>query len=121
MPEVNGPVPPLGQRVTIVDVARHAGVSKSTISLVLTGSLLVAKETRDHVSLAMTDLSYIYHRGAAVLRGGQSSIIGMVSNDLSNPFFLELAIGIERACQSGSHVSFIANTNEDFIRHGRPR
>ena len=43
----------------------------------------------------------------------------MVSNDLSNPFFLELAIGIERACQSGSYVSFIANTNEDSIRQAQ--
>ncbi len=103
-------------RVTIVDVARHAGVSKSTVSLVLTGSPLVAEETRNRVSRAMSDLGYIYHRGAAVLRGAQSSIIGMVINDLSNPFFHELAIGIERACQSGSYVTFIANTGENSAR-----
>lgn len=106
----------VGRRVTIVDVARRAGVSKSTVSLVLAGSPLVAEETRARVSRAMSELGYIYHRGAAVLRGAQSSIIGMVINDLSNPFFHELAIGIERACQSGAYVPFIANTGEDPLR-----
>lgn len=100
-------------RVTIVDVARYAGVSKSTVSLVLTGSPLVAAETRERVSRAMTDLGYIYHRSAAILRGAQSSILGMVINDLSNPFFHEFAVGVERACQSEDYVTFIANTGEN--------
>lgn len=106
-------------RVTIVDVARLAGVSKSTVSLVLTGSPLVAAETRDRVSRAMSDLGYIYHRGAAILRGAQSSILGMVINDLSNPFFHEFAIGVERACQSGAYVTFIANTAENPSRQAQ--
>ncbi|MGO9391790.1 LacI family DNA-binding transcriptional regulator, partial [Rhodoblastus sp.] len=54
-------------RATIVDVARRAGVSKSTVSLVLGGSSLVAQSTRERVSAAMTELGYIYHRGAATL------------------------------------------------------
>jgi LacI family transcriptional regulator len=56
-------------RATIVDVARRAGVSKSTVSLVLGGSSLVADSTRERVADAMTKLGYIYHRGAATLRG----------------------------------------------------
>ncbi len=69
-------------RATIVDVARHAGVSKSTVSLVLSGSSLVAEATRERVSQAMSDLGYIYHRGAATLRGAKSGVLGMVINDL---------------------------------------
>jgi LacI family transcriptional regulator len=106
-------------RVTIVDVARRAGVSKSTVSLVLTGSSLVAAPTRERVRLAMGELGYIYHRGAATLRGAQSSILGMVINDLSNPFFVELAIGIERVCQSGAYVPFLANTSESPLRQSQ--
>ena len=40
----------------------------------------------------------------------------MVINDLSNPFFVELAIGIEQACQGGAFIPFLANSAEDPIR-----
>ena len=103
-------------RATIVDVARRAGVSKSTVSLVLGGSSLVAETTRERVSDAMNELGYIYHRGAATLRGAKSGVIGMVINDLSNPFYVELAIGIEQACQGGAYIPFLANTAENAVR-----
>ena len=103
-------------RATIVDVARRAGVSKSTVSLVLGGSSLVADATRERVSDAMNELGYIYHRGAATLRGAKSGVIGMVINDLSNPFYVELAIGIEQACQGGAYIPFLANTAENPVR-----
>jgi LacI family transcriptional regulator len=64
----------------------------------------------------MNDLRYIYHRGAATLRGAKSGVLGMVINDLSNPFYVELAIGIEQACQDGGFVPFLANSAEDPIR-----
>ncbi len=103
-------------RVTIVDVARAAGVSKSTVSLVLSGSTLVAEGTRERVFAAMSDLGYIYHRGAATLRGARSGVIGMVINDLANPFFVEMAIGIEEACQGGAYIPFLANVVENPLR-----
>ncbi len=103
-------------RATIVDVARLAGVSKSTVSLVIGGSSLVAELTRERVSGAMAELGYIYHRGAATLRGAKSGVLGMVINDLSNPFFVELAIGIEEACQGGAYIPFLANVAENPVR-----
>lgn len=103
-------------RATIVDVARRAGVSKSTVSLVLGGSSLVAEATRERVTEAMVELGYIYHRGAATLRGAKSGVLGMVINDLSNPFYVELAIGIEQACQGAGFVPFLANSAEDPVR-----
>jgi LacI family transcriptional regulator len=103
-------------RATIVDVARRAGVSKSTVSLVLSGSSLVAEATRQRVSVAMSELGYIYHRGAATLRGARSGVLGMVINDLSNPFFVEMAIGIEEACQGGAFIPFLANAAENSLR-----
>jgi len=103
-------------RATIVDVARRAGVSKSTVSLVLSGSSLVADATRQRVSIAMSELGYIYHRGAATLRGARSGVLGMVINDLSNPFFVEMAIGIEEACQGGAFIPFLANAAESSLR-----
>jgi LacI family transcriptional regulator len=103
-------------RATIVDVARRAGVSKSTVSLVLGGSSLVADATRQRVAESMTELGYIYHRGAATLRGAKSGVLGMVINDLTNPFYVELAIGIEQACQGAGFIPFLANSAEDPVR-----
>ncbi len=102
--------------VTIIDIAREAGVSKSTVSLVLMMSPLVKEETRQRVTKAMDALGYVYNRGAASLRRARSDIVGMVINDLANPFFAELAIGIERALQNSGFIPFIANTSESVVR-----
>jgi LacI family transcriptional regulator len=106
-------------RVTIVDVARRAGVSKSTVSLVLSGSDLVAPKTRERVSRAMEALGYVYHRGAASLRAASSDFVGMVIGDLSNPFFAELAAGIEDALYHLGFTPILANTNEDPERQAQ--
>jgi LacI family transcriptional regulator len=105
--------------VTIVDIAGKAGVSKSTVSLVLSGSPLVKAETRSRVEGAIHDLGYVYNRGAASLRRSRSNIVGMVINDLLNPFFAELAVGIERALQGSDYIPFIANTGENPSRQAQ--
>src|SRR5712672_980553 len=102
--------------VTIIDIAREAGVSKSTVSLVLKMSPLVKDETRQRVTKAMDALGYVYNRGAASLRRARSDVVGIVINDLTNPFFAELAVGCERVLQSAGFISFIANTAENPVR-----
>ena len=77
-------------KATILDIAREAGVSKSTVSLVLQGSGLIRPETALKVRKAIEDVGYVYNRGAANLRKAHSNVIGMVINDLTNPFFAEL-------------------------------
>jgi LacI family transcriptional regulator len=106
----------MANRATIIDIARAAGVSKSTVSLILTGSGKVKPETEQAVRAAMRELGYVYNRGAASLRHPQSRIVGMVINDLSNPFFAELAIGIERVLRTSGYVPFMANTSESLVR-----
>ena len=94
----------------------EAGVSKSTVSLVLQGSGLIRPETAVKVRKAIEDVGYVYNRGAANLRKAHSNVIGMVINDLTNPFFAELAVGMERVFQSAGIVPFIANTAENPVR-----
>src|SRR4051794_15861324 len=101
---------------TIIDIARAAGVSKSTVSLVLKGSALVKPETRDKVARAIDQLGYVYNRSAANLRTARSSFIGMVISDLMNPFFTELSVGIEDALYKLGYIPILANTNEDRDR-----
>lgn len=103
-------------KATILDIAREAGVSKSTVSLVLQGSDLIRPETVGKVRRAIEQVGYVYNRGAANLRKAHSNVIGMVINDLTNPFFAELAVGIERVFQGAGIIPFIANTAENPIR-----
>jgi len=103
-------------KVTIIGIAEAAGVSKSTVSLVLTGRGSVKPETREHVLQTMRSLGYVYNRGAANLRNAQSRIVGLVLNDLSNPFFAEFAIGVEKVLQMAGYIAFMANTAESVVR-----
>jgi LacI family transcriptional regulator len=107
-------------RVTVIDIAKAAGVSKSTVSLVLQGSPLVNEGTRARVNAVMRDLGYVYNRGAANLRQAhtKSKIIGVVVNDLTNSFFAELAVGVDMVVQSAGFVQFLANTSESIDRQG---
>ena len=104
------------ERVTVIDVARAAGVSKSTVSLVLQGSPLVNEATRVRVNAAIRELGYVYNRGAANLRQSRSKIVGIVVNDLTNSFFAELAVGVDQVVQSAGYVQFLANTGESLDR-----
>jgi LacI family transcriptional regulator len=103
----------------MIDIARAAGVSKSTVSLVLQGSGLVKADTRARVEATIERLGYVYNRGAANLRASSSSFVGMVISDLTNPFFAELAAGIESALYALGFVPILANTNEDVERQAR--
>lgn len=103
-------------RVTVIDIAHAAGVSKSTVSLVLQSSPLVREETRVRVNDAIRGLGYVYNRGAANLRQAKSKIIGIVVNDLTNSFFAELAVGMDMIVQSSGFVQFLAHSGEDVDR-----
>ncbi|UWU20431.1 LacI family transcriptional regulator [Rhizobium sp. CB3060] len=103
-------------RVTVIDIAHAAGVSKSTVSLVLQGSPLVNEATRAKVNAVIRELGYVYNRGAANLRQSKSKIVGIVVNDLTNSFFAELAVGVDMVVQSAGYVQFLSNTGESIDR-----
>ncbi|MFP7571100.1 LacI family DNA-binding transcriptional regulator [Marivita sp. S2033] len=103
----------LTKRPTIIDVARHAGVSKSTVSLVLQNSPLVKTSTKRHVEASMAALNYVYNRSAAKLRSAGTELVGLVINDLRNPFFTEFAASAQMAFARKGFATVIANTDED--------
>jgi LacI family transcriptional regulator len=99
-------------RPTILDVAKHAGVSKSTVSLVLQGAS-VKESTRLAVKQAMADIGYVYNRSAATLRSSSSGLMGLVINDLRNPFFTEFAAQFQMELARQGYATVLANTDED--------
>lgn len=100
-------------RPTILDVAEKAGVSKSTVSLVLQGNDAVKEATRVSVRQAMADIGYVYNRSAATLRSSSSGLIGLVINDLRNPFFTEFAALLQMELARKGFATVLANTDED--------
>lgn len=105
--------PPIPRTATIIDVAAEANVSKSTVSLVLKDSPLIKGETAERVRAAALKLGYVYNRRAGELRGNSSNAIGVVINDLMNPFFAEVLVGIERRLVDAGYVVLMAHTRED--------
>jgi LacI family transcriptional regulator len=104
---------------TIQDIAAAAGVSKSTVSLVLQQSPKIKAKTADKVRAAAQLLGYVYNRGAANLRGGRSTTVGMVINDLTNPFFVELLVAIERVLAQSGYTTLMAHTAESLATQTR--
>ncbi len=106
-------------RVTVIDLAAEAGVSRATVSLVLRESPRVKDETRLRVQSAIKKLGYVYNRAAASLRQRSSQMAAMIINDLTNPFYTELAIGIQEALEEQSYVTLMANTDEETSRQSK--
>ena len=101
--------------VTILEVAAEANVSKSTVSLVLQGSDLIREEAAGRVRDAARKLGYVYNRRAAELRQkAASNTIGVIINDLMNPFFGEVLVGLERKLVDAGYTMLMAHTNEDL-------
>ncbi|WP_326719854.1 LacI family transcriptional regulator [Streptomyces sp. NBC_00243] len=90
--------PPAGsdpRRVGIKDVARVAGVSPGTVSNVLNHPERVTAAKRLLVERAIKDLGFVRHESARHLRVGTSHTLGLLLLDAWNPFFTEMARGVE--------------------------
>ena len=107
------------KKVTLIDVARDAGVSRATASLVLRNSDLVADATRERVQASMKKLGYVYNRTAASLRAQRSQTIGLVVTDITNPFFAELAVSIESQLDEAGYALMLSNTLDQVEKQDR--
>jgi DNA-binding LacI/PurR family transcriptional regulator len=100
-------------RTTLMDVARHCGVSRATVSLVLNDSPLVADQTAERVRQAMSELGYVYNRAAAALRTRRSDAVGVVMTQITNPYFAEFAAGLQDVLTESGTVPLLAVSGED--------
>lgn len=106
----------------VKDVAAAAGVSLGTVSNVLNRPHQVSARTREKVERAMRELGFVRNESARQLRAGRSSVIAYVMLDASNPFFTDVAQGIEHAAESADLSLFLCNSDQrqsrehDYLR-----
>jgi LacI family transcriptional regulator len=85
------------KKITLIDIAKDAGVSTATASLVVRRSPLVSEKTRDKVLESVKRLGYVHNTMAANLRSQESSTVGVIISDIANPFMSEILVGLHLA------------------------
>jgi LacI family transcriptional regulator len=100
-----------GRTPSVKDVAAAAGVSLGTVSNVMNRPEVVSARTRERVERAMADLGFVRNESARQLRAGTSRTLAYVMLDGSNPFFHDVAQGIEYAAEDADLSLFICNSN----------
>jgi len=102
------------KRITIEDVARHAGVSKGTVSAVINAKDSVKSGTREHVLEVMKQMNFRPRGGARNLRNGQQDrSIGIVIKDLSYPFYTTIASGVKDYASSKGYSVIITSSENN--------
>ncbi|WRS29380.1 LacI family DNA-binding transcriptional regulator [Actinomycetaceae bacterium MB13-C1-2] len=97
---------------TIYDVARLAKVSPATVSRVFNG-IGASKEKTDAVRKAAKELRFTPNRSARSLRRQKSEILTLVIPDIENPYFTEVARGVEDVAQEAGYSLMLCNTDGD--------
>ena len=99
--------------VTIKDVARVAGVSIGTVSNVLNGKESVRLQNREKVYKAVDQLGFQYNMTASALRTKTTKNIGLIIPSITNPYYPELARGVEDAARREGLTVFLCNDDRD--------
>ncbi|MQA04706.1 MAG: substrate-binding domain-containing protein [Streptosporangiales bacterium] len=101
---------------SIREVAAHAGVSVGTVSNVLNRPELVTPATRQRVHQAIEALGFVRNESARQLRAGHSRTIGLMVLDVANPFFTDLARGVEDAANDAGLAVILCNSDESAAK-----
>ncbi|MFE9250055.1 LacI family DNA-binding transcriptional regulator [Streptomyces sp. NPDC007088] len=102
--------------VTLSDVAARARVSPATVSRVLNGNYPVAASTRDRVLRAVDELDYVLNGPASALAAATSDLVGVLVNDIADPFFGILASAVQSEIggpggrAGGERLAVVCNT-----------
>ncbi|SDR08447.1 LacI family DNA-binding transcriptional regulator [Thermostaphylospora chromogena] len=105
--------------VSIKDVAAAAGVSPGTVSNVLNRPEKVAASTRSRVERAIRELGFVRHGSASSLRAGHSRTIGLSVIDIGNPFFTDVAAGVEDVASERGYAVILGNSGGDRTKEQR--
>ena len=98
----------------LVEVARRAKVSISTVSRTINQTGKISQETQEHVRRVMLEMGYKPNRVARRLRaGGKCHLLGLIIPNIQNPFFADLARGVEDVAYRNNYAVLLCNYDED--------
>jgi LacI family transcriptional regulator len=98
---------------TVLDVAKLAGVSISTVSRILNGNKRVAQEKQDAVERAIRQLNFQPNLSARSLRSGSTQMIGVLTQELQSPYFSGGTLGIEEGLAGTGYAPVFVPTHWD--------
>lgn len=101
---------------SIKDVAERAGVSIGTVSNVLNRPAKVSPATKELVLAAIAELGFVRNSSAAQLRAGTSRSLGLIVLDMANPFFQDVAKGVEGVAAELGYAVLLCNSDEQADR-----
>lgn len=96
---------------SIRDVAQRAGVSTATVARVLRGTVRVSDELSERVHAAVADLQYVPNAVARSLTVGRTSLLGLLVADIANPFYAEVARGLEDAAVDAGYQILVGSSD----------
>ncbi len=101
--------------VTILDVARHAGVAPSTVSYVLSGKRMISPGTRERVLASIRQLGYHPHAGARALASNRSNVIALVlplRAGMHVPVLMQFAVSVVTTARRFDHDVLLVTADE---------
>jgi LacI family transcriptional regulator len=104
------------KRATINDVARRAGVSKTTVSHVINNTRFVEDDTKQRVLRVISEIGYYPNLVARSLTTNRTGIIGLIVSDATNTFFGDVLRGVEDVLQPKNYSIIVCNTDEILER-----
>ena len=103
-------------RPALRDIADHLGLSTATVSLAMRGHKRVSAKTRIRVEDALSEFGYVYQRSAAILRTSKTQTVGVILNNVSDPFFSTLLASVEENLSTTGRTMFLCHTDESPLR-----
>lgn len=96
---------------TVREVAKHANVSRQTVSRVINNSTSVSPQTRNRVLTSIRLLGYEPNTLAQSLATRKSQVIGLVLPDITQPFYPRIALGVEDMARKSGYSVFLCHTS----------
>ena len=103
-------------KITINDIAKKAGVAKSTVSRVLNGTNNVKPETRETIQAIIEETGYQPSEVARGLSTSKSNVIGVIIPNAASNFFGRILEGISEVAEKRGYTVLFCNTNNDWNR-----
>lgn len=104
------------KKVTLEDIAKSLGVSKTLVSLILNNKAKehgISSETVERVKKRVKEMNYMPNQAARGLRTGKSNLIGLIVADISNPFYAKISRAIEDLAWKNDYHLMVCSSDED--------